>query len=279
MGTEEDGPGPAARGQGAGGPAQPRLRAGEPGRAPQPHPPVRGDGTGHGAGLRPGLQRCRLRRGQRHLRDRPGRRGGDRRHARRGEHGGSAAGLPGDLRVPDHGPALHPQTRRPLGRLAGPGNARAGSERRGPGHRPAPAHGRGRPDQRLQPADHGGPGRLPVRVLPRRLPAGPGQRGRRPVPGPDPDRGPGAAEHAAGRPARDRDLRHHDGDRLGAQRGARRDRRVAARPGRAADRGVHSGRVLPQPVYAARRRAPPGRPVGPLPGRAARGPTTRRSGT
>ena len=268
MGAEEDGPSPAARGERAGGPAQPCVPGREPPRTPQPDPPVRGDGAGHRAGLRQGLQRRRFRRGQRHLRDRQGWRGGDRRHARRREHGGGAAGLPGDLRVPGHGPGLYPQPRRPLGRLPGPGDTGAGGQRRGPGHRPAAADGRDRPDQRLQPADHGGPGRLPVRAIPRLLPAGQGQRGRRTLPRPDPDRGSGAAEHAAGRPARDRDLRHHDGDRLGAQRGPRRDRRMAARPGRAADRGVRARRVLPQPVHVARRRAPPGRPVGALTRRA-----------
>ena len=43
VGAEEDGPGPAARGERAGGPAQPRLPGREPSRTPQSHPPVRGD--------------------------------------------------------------------------------------------------------------------------------------------------------------------------------------------------------------------------------------------
>ena len=58
---------------------------------------------------------------------------------------------------------------------------------------------------------------LPVRTVPATIGGGPGQRGGRTVPGPDPACGVGPPQHAGGRPAGDRDRRGEDGDRVGAR--------------------------------------------------------------
>ena len=113
------------------------------------------------------------------------------------------------------------------------------------------------PDQRLQRADHGRPGRLPVRDYLDCSPQGRVNVGARPLPRPDPDRGLGATEHAAGRPARDRDLRHHDGDRLGAPARPR-PRPPCGRPAWACscNSGVRARRVADPNLYTSRGDAP-----------------------
>ena len=103
-------------------------------------------------------------------------------------------------------------------------------------------------------------------------PGGPGQRRRRPVPRPRPDRRPGAAEHAARRrPARD----------LRSPASRWRSSGCRARPPTRSPCGCRTSAcsrrrsacrasAIPNLYTSARRRAPPGRPVGALARRAAR---------